>query len=399
MMDSYLVVLGGNELACQSLERLRGHGFKLVVFDRAPSAPGKEIADIFMAVDFSDREAVLKALSGLSVSGIMAINDYGVRTAAYVSQQLGLPGFSLNAAENVCNKVAMKSAWLKAGLKTPQFVWANVDSIRAGSFPQWENFPCIMKPAFSGGGSRGVHVVSSFEEAQEKLALFQSCFIDDEILFEEFVTGATEHTVEVLICEGQTRLMSISDKHNFPGSASIVQTLFFPGPRGNIYRSELETLLDDACRALGLENGCAHFEVLIKGDEIHLLEVGGRPGGGPNFHPIGMLSTGYDYPLELARILTGEPSLASPGEDVWHLGWYYFEIPSGRLLECSGFSELSSHPNVIDSKLTVGIGDEVRPLDDDLCRPAYFMVRGKSHEEVCSCIEELRTTVAFKVAE
>jgi biotin carboxylase len=396
-MKKYLLVLGGNLLACLSLERLRAGGYSLAVLDRSMDAPAKDVAEIFMPVNIADPEAVLSAVKDLQLEGVMAINDFGVRTAACVSADRGLPGFSVESADNVCNKVRMKQCWVDNGLPTAKHTWTQKEALIRGEKLEWNAYPCIVKPAFAGGGSRGVFLAHDETEVREGVAAWEHHYIDNEVVVEEFLSGYTEHTAEVLISGGRTHIMSISDKINYVGSSTIVQTLFFPGSKGNIHRNRLEPLLHEACIALGLEEGCAHFEVLIKGDEVSLLEVGGRPGGGQNFHPISFLTTGYDYPMELASILTGRGMLLRREDNVWHIGWHFFSVECGTLEEVRGYEAVAAHPAVIDARLNVRVGEPVCSMSNDLQRPGYFMVKARTADEAEQLVAELASMVEFRV--
>ena len=293
MSESFLAILGGNLMACPAIRRLQEHGHRVLVVDGNPDSPAKAVADRFVHQDFSDLVAVCQKLRDIVLSGVMPLNDFAIATASALARERGLPGWSEFAETCVRSKVAMKNTWAAAGLPTASYVVAAVGDLLAGTLPPWDTWPCVVKPSFSGGGSRGVFVASDWAEVRQGLSAVQTKYLDGDVLIEEFVAG-TEHTLEVLVCRGEPRLLSISDKENYAGSATVVQNLYFPGPIGNAHRHLLEPLVYDACRAMRLTDGTTHFEVMLCNDETYLLEVGGRPGGGINFHPICELSTGYD---------------------------------------------------------------------------------------------------------
>lgn len=395
-MDKYIAILGGNQLACPAIEHLGDLGYKTLVLDRNPDSPGKAVATTFLAADFADYETAQKVIKDYDLAAILAISDFGVRTAARLSEELGLPGYSWQSALNVTNKVYMKQRWMAEGLLTPKFAHNKLSRILAGERIEWDTFPCIVKPAFSGGGSRGVALVNNHDDVIKELQSSQTVYIDDDIILEEFIDG-TEHTLEVLIHNGETHLLSISDKKNYEDSISVVQDLYFPGQVGWRHGERLRDLMDRACRALGLENGCAHFEVLISGDDIYLLEVGGRPGGGINFFPICTLSTGYDYPRELVRILSGEVPSMARADKTFQLGWHFFNTGNGRLVNVRGFDEVKAHPNVVDAQLYARVGEDLPNRSNDLARPGYFLVKGRDMQEVNRIIDELKQRVVFEV--
>jgi biotin carboxylase len=395
-MVNYLLVLGGNAFACPAIEHLNRVGFKTLVLDANPSSPARECATRFVRADFSKFNETKNAVSTFNLAGIMPLNDFGVRTASKLSLSRGLPGYTELAARNVTNKLYMKQSWIKAGLPTPRFTWANRYDIRNECNIEWTDFPCIMKPAYAGGGSRGVYLVNNHEEIRQYLMESWSVYRDDEVIIEEYIDGS-EHTIEVIVFKGQAYLLSISDKVNYPENVSVVQNLYFPGKIGHQNKEDINDLISSACHALGLSNGSAHFEILIRNKDIYLLEVGGRPGGGLNFYPICILSSGYDYPLELARVLTGKSPYLENHKETVCLGWHFFTIEQGVLKEIAGFEKVKKHPKVIDAQLFIKIGQRWMGLSDDLNRPGYLLVSGKDHEEVDNLLEELKNMIYFKV--
>ena len=50
----------------------------------------------------------------------------------------------------------------------------------------------MIKPAFSGGGSRGVFVAQNWDEARVQLEKLRNKYLDSDVVIEEFIYG-TEH--------------------------------------------------------------------------------------------------------------------------------------------------------------------------------------------------------------
>ena len=273
-MQKTVVVLGGNQMACPAIEKIQQRGFHVIAVDGNSNAPASEIADRFVHQNFSDAAATTAALADVRFDGVIPLNDFAIRSAAHVARERGLPGWNEFAERCFSSKVAMKRCWIESGLSTARCVFSTVTKLKAGKIPEWETWPAVVKPAFSGGGSRGVFVAWDWHEVRARLGQVETCYLDGEVLIEEFIKG-TEHTLEVLVCRGEPTLLSISDKKNYPGNATVVQTLYFPGPIGNSHRQKLERLVFAACRSMGLTDGTTHYEILISNDQPYLLEVGG----------------------------------------------------------------------------------------------------------------------------
>ncbi|MFC1525526.1 ATP-grasp domain-containing protein [Candidatus Latescibacterota bacterium] len=397
-MERYVAVLGGNELACPAIEHLERLGYRTLVLDRNTDAPARRVASEFVPVDFSDSSATVAAVAPFELRGVLALNDFGVISAAQLAESRGLPGYTQRAAHRLTNKIAMKNCWRASRLPIPNYTWMSTCELLAGGQPSWDHYPCIAKPAFSGGGSRGVFLAESLDHLRRGVRDTQSDYRVGQVLIEEYVIGS-EHTVEVLVVAGVPHVLSISDKLNYPRSVAIVQRLTFPGPRGHHYRAQIEGLVSSACTSLELDCGCAHFEVLVRDGSVLLLEVGGRPGGGPNFHPICRLSTGFDYPLELARVLTGESPTLQRHVDAVCLGWHYFSLPQGRLTRIIGFEGVAQDPSVVDARLEVEAGEVVADPENDLRRPGYILVQAGDYQQLEERVHELQSRIQFIVEE
>lgn len=396
-MSSFIAVLGGNTMAMPAVKHLRESGYKVIVLDKKPCADSYAIASETIVADLYNPSEVINSLKKYKLDAVMALNDFAVRSASAASKEFKLPGFSAEAAENVLQKSRMKKLWIDAGLKTAYSKSFNAKNVMSGKKIDWEFFPCILKPSFAGGASRGVYFIRSLEELRNKLKESLKFYLADEFLLEEYIEG-TEHTVEVLIHDGNTTIISISDKKNYENSYTIVQKLYFPGETGHRHKEEITRIVDKACKVLGLNFGSAHFEIIISDNNVYLLEVGGRPGGGLNFFPIGYISTGYDYPLELARILSGKPPLLERHTQTYQLGWYFWSSPLGILKEVKGIEDVKKNPSVIACELLVREGQMLTPdFKNDMERPGYILVKGKDKKEVDDLINYMAPKVEFIV--
>src|SRR5687767_4850923 len=126
-----LLVLGAGAYYTRVLREVRALGYRTVAVDRNPASPGFALADAHEVVDIVDREGVLEVARRHGVDGVMPVNDFGVRTAAFVSARLGLVGISADAAEAANDKGVMRERWRDAGLPIPGFrVVSTLDEAR-----------------------------------------------------------------------------------------------------------------------------------------------------------------------------------------------------------------------------------------------------------------------------
>ena len=154
-MKKRILILGANRFYLRVMELLRAGGFDVLAVDRDPSAPGRNVADAFAAIDIIDHDAVLAWASAMAIDGVMAVNDFGVRTASHVAAALGLVGLSRDAAERANDKGLMRDCWRDAGLPIPAYqVVADLAGVRRAVSEI--GYPCVIKPTDCGGGGRGI---------------------------------------------------------------------------------------------------------------------------------------------------------------------------------------------------------------------------------------------------
>jgi len=85
---------------------------------------------------------------------LMPLNDFSIGIASRIARERGLPGWSHYTEICLYSKIEMKKAWINAGLLTARAVYGSVQEILDGQILEWDFWPCVVKPSFSGGGSR-----------------------------------------------------------------------------------------------------------------------------------------------------------------------------------------------------------------------------------------------------
>ncbi len=85
-----ILILGGGRYYLKAIEAAKKLGYYTIVIDREKDVPGYKIADKSRSIDIVDYEKVLEFAKDQKIDGIVPLNDYGVFTAAFVAENLGL---------------------------------------------------------------------------------------------------------------------------------------------------------------------------------------------------------------------------------------------------------------------------------------------------------------------
>lgn len=249
--------------------------------------------DQAVPIRFHDEEhstaAILEAVNGTPVHGVLAVGDRPTVIAAYAAEALGLRGNSPDSACASRNKLASRIALRSAGLPVPWFQPVPADR-DARSLAELIPYPCIVKP-LAMSGSRGViradtrdEFVAAFDRV---VALLQQADVrlerdaaHDALMIESFIPGR-EYALEGLLDRGALRTLAIFDKPDPLDGPFFEETIYVtPSELASADQERVSDAVARAARALGLSHGPVHAEVRVNDEGIFVLEVAARPIGG-----------------------------------------------------------------------------------------------------------------------
>jgi len=390
-----ILVLGANRFYVRVMELVRDAGFRVLAVDRNPSAPGALVADAFAPIDIVDRDAVLAWAAARRVDGVMAVNDFGVRTASHVARALGLVGLSPDAAERANDKGLMRDCWREATLPIPDY---RVVSDRAGVERALAalGYPCVVKPTDCGGGGRGISVVRRASDVRPAFDACEPHAQNHRIVVERFVAG-TEMTIETLSINGDVFVLAMSDKTKPRETTRVATSLNYPAAFPEPILERVAAIVRHAVSAIGVHDGMAHTEVIVQPDGSPVLvELGARGGGGHVFHTIVEAVSGINAPVETARVLTGERVTLRP---IQRRGAVYrfFDIPRGILRGHRHLEEARAIPGVVEVDIHKTPGTLVGDLRDSMYRVGYMVTTAPTREEAMAIADRVERTVEIDV--
>lgn len=116
-----ILLLGGSWQQIIAIDTAKKLGYYTILCDYLPDNPGQFVADKFYLVSTTDKEAVLEVARKEQVDGVLAYaSDPAAPTAAYVAEQLGLPGNPYESVEILCNKDRFRAFLADNGFCTPK---------------------------------------------------------------------------------------------------------------------------------------------------------------------------------------------------------------------------------------------------------------------------------------
>ena len=287
-----LLIIGASILQLPAIKRAKEMGLEVAVADYNPNAIGIKYADHYFNASTIDQEAIVNVAQQYRPDGIMTLaTDMPMRSVAAASKAIGVKGISMDTAIKATDKGEMIKAFKANGVESP---WYYIISV-ADSITKIKNklsYPCIVKPT-DNAGSRGVTIAMNEDEFNEAINYSRSEGRSGDVIIEEYLEGH-EVSVEIIVVAGLVHILSITDKlttgaphfvelgHNQPSTLSISE------------QEKIKDLAIRAVKAVGIEDGPAHVEIMLTKDGPKMIELGARMGGDCITTHLIPLSTGID---------------------------------------------------------------------------------------------------------
>lgn len=380
------MILGASILQLPAIKKAKDMGLDVIVVDMNPDAVGfKEDGITKLYISTIDIPRILEAARAYRIDGIMTIaTDMPMRSIAVTTSALGLPGISLKTAIKATDKYEMIRAFDEAGVDCPWYhLISSLDELRQVSTVI--SYPCIMKPIDS-SGSRGVHLVESDDElySSYEYSLQQSrC---GKVILEEYLVG-DEISVEIIVYKGEVHILQVTDKLTTGKPYFIEIGHSQPSKFLNKDFDQIHQLATRAVKAIGIENGAAHVEMMVTCQGPRLIELGARLGGDCITSHLVPLSTGIDMVKAVIDIAMGdEPDLTpkfSRGSAI-----RYFCVNEGTIVSIDGIDSSKKIKGVVDVILTREIGDTVFPMHSSVDRVGMVIASGNTAlDAVNTCVK------------
>ena len=327
-----VLFVGAGRHQRRAILRAKQLGLRVVAVDRNPDAAGLQHADEAEVVDFVDVEGVIEVARRFGVDGALTVSaDRAVPIVAAVAEALGLPGIGTETAHLMTHKVAMRRKLAQGGVPQPRF--AAVRARReAAPAAETVGFPAVLKPADS-GGQRGLFLLKSFDDLDRHLHAALAESPTGEAILEEFTDGLELNGL-IVARGGEPYPLLLSDRLRPPGEGFGVGWIHsFPSKLFGDAFEEAERVALRAVRTLGLQDGIAFPQLIVRDGKAVIVEVAARIPGGQMadlaFHALGVdlveialrQALGEEVPDELVmprhsrptaiRFLTAAPGAAA----------------------------------------------------------------------------------------
>lgn len=291
MKKALLLCASHNDLGL--IWSLRKLGFYVLATGRTPGLIGEPYVDKYIQADYSDKELILEIAAREKVDVIChCCNDFGVYTAAYVAEQLGLPGYdSYETTLTLNNKDRFKQFARENGITTPRAEMFT-DRRAACEYIREAAYPLIVKPVDCSAGN-GIHKAENVEEAAWAVDKAFEKSRAGRIVVEPYITG-TQHGFCTFLHDQKVVAQCSNNEYSILNPYRVeIDT--FPADNGSEVSKVLIGQIEKMAELLKLHDGIFHLQYIVDVNGVpQIIEVMRRAIGNMYWYPAEKL-TSFDW--------------------------------------------------------------------------------------------------------
>lgn len=386
-----LLMLGGGFLQTYVIKEAKKCGYYVLVLDGDPNAMGYAYADEHAVINIVDEEACLTYAREKQVDGVLtAATDFSVLTMSHIAEAMGLPGINYKSAKIIKNKAEVRKVLFEAKADDTGY------SYEIGSLEEAEKilgeitFPRMVKPV-DGSGSRGASRVDRAEDFVKACEFAMSGSITHRAVAEPFVDGK-EYGVESFVNQGEIHVLGVMQKDMTlpPYYAELGHAI----PSGLPYALEekVKNCVRTAIKALGVNHGSVNMDLLINGDEVHIVDIGARMGGnliGSHIIPRG---TGINYMANMIRAAVGDSADFRPVLDASPVATKLLALTPGVVKTLPDFDALKMKYQV-EIEHHLHVGDQINEYHTNLDGCGYVVAGSLTVEGAIELAKEVKNEI------
>ncbi|MCM1140683.1 MAG: ATP-grasp domain-containing protein [Muribaculum sp.] len=391
---SKLLILGASILQVPAIMKAKELGHCVAVADYDPNAVGVPYADEFYNASTIDVDAIVAVAKNFRPNGIMTLaTDMPMRSVAKASEILGLKSISYDTAVKATDKYEMIQAFNENNVPTPWYFKIESKE-KLCDLEKDLSFPCIMKPT-DNAGSHGVVLANNFNEL---IAQYDYCVKNSRkgnVIIEEYLEG-DEVSVEVMVINGNVHILQITDKITTGSPHFVEMGHTEPSRKTKETQRQIKEVATKAVKAVGIDNGPSHVEMMVTNRGPVMIELGARMGGDNITTHLVPLSTGIDMTEATIKVAIGEiPDLIpkiNKGSAI-----RYIQAPVGRIKAISGVEEAKSVAGVTQVSITKNVGDYSSEISCSNDRIGFIISQGIDAAHAAQTCEEALRHIKIEI--
>lgn len=388
-----VLIIGASILQLPAIKKAKELGYYVGVADYNPKAVGIPYADEYFNVSTIDIEGVVNVAKSFRPDGIMTLaTDMPMRAVAKACEVCGLPGISFDTAVKSTDKGEMIRAFEACGVEHPWYFTVR-DKEEFDSTLDRVTYPCIMKPT-DNAGSRGVVLCRDRDELTASYNYSFSESRSGSVIIEEYLKGP-EFSVEVMVTDGEPHVLQITDKITTGAPHFVEMGHSQPTGQNEENSAKIRDLAIRAVKAVGINIGPAHVEMILTERGPVMVELGARMGGDCITTHLVPLSTGIDMVACTIKTACGEKADIAPK---WSKGSAirYFDTQNGTIKNITGKTEASQIPGIKEISFVHGVGEKIGEIGSSTDRAGFVIAQGDTAREAGEICEKAMEIISIE---
>lgn len=296
------LVLAGGLPQIELILELKNRGYYVILADYTEHPVAENVADKFYRESTLDIEMIRKIAVDEAVDiMITCCTDQALATVSLLSQELNLPCYiNGKTGQEVTNKRYMKKLFAENGIPTAKFEFFDKPP-KCTDIP----FPVIVKPVDC-NSSKGVEKVFDNKQLETAVARAVSYSRTKEVIVEEYIDGR-EISVDIFICDGKAEVLCVSYSEKVLSEyAFVIYKGQYPALISKSLYEGIESIAQRIADVFGLRNSPMLMQVLVRNDDIYVIEFSARTGGCVKYRMI-ELASGVNVIKSVVDLFEGKP--------------------------------------------------------------------------------------------
>jgi biotin carboxylase len=383
-----LLALGAGPAQLGLLAAARKLGHELVVADRDPSAPGFRYAHRRAIVSLEDEHAVERLAGAESIDGVAtAGSDRALAAAARIAERLGLPhALPSSTVGRAVAPQRCRDALTAAGIAVPAAELAHsVEELHAAAARL--GLPCLVRAVDRPGSDRVVHTEPDLAGAMADAVAdsrAEHCLV-------EAIPPGRRLAVSAWVRAGELETILVAERQPDVGVA-----LAYAWPAD----ADPLDVVGAAARALNVDEGPFHAELIVGADGAVVTEATPRIGGGHDGE-LARVAVGVDLNLAVASAAVGDDVDADalrPEPRVGGACVRFLVAPEGELVSVGGLEEAFALDGIRGIRVYRRAGHRFGRLSRAVDRAGAVLAVGATREEALARAEQAAELIRFETA-
>ncbi|WP_186648124.1 ATP-grasp domain-containing protein [Fluviispira vulneris] len=341
----------------------------------------------------SVRDEYLKLAHEEEKFALFTQRDAFVEAVAEVAEELKLNFTSSKAMKIARNKEIMRDFFSQTLIPSPKYCYINTKEELFHSLKSLA-FPFVAKPT-KGSGSKDVIIIHN----ETDLSMLDKFFNNEtkaNLLLEEFKLGRVV-SVESFTNNGKHHILGVTNRLMGPQPYFVELGYAFPCRYENILQNKLEEYTKFILDKTEYKFGYSHIEYILGKDEVYLVEINARLGGGQLGKLMSHSLNQNVYELLIENLFEWKEIELDYNNMKGAACYTVYSQKPGVIESIKGMELAALFPNVLQVIPGLKVGDYAKETNDMMGQVAQVIATGNTPENALISAHSAATSIVVVV--